>query len=131
MQGSTMPTAVLYHSLSARIVSGLIDNLLFAGLFFVSLAMARRWARDEGWAQSADLLRHLLLLFSITLFTLYVSLTYEVESLRGLSPPLSSSQTTELTAGIRDLSPAEQRTSKTQLVVMLPIDIIGITLNSG
>jgi hypothetical protein len=126
-----MPTAVLYHSLSARIVSGLIDNLLFVGPFIVSLAIARRATRDEGWSQSGDLLRHLLLLFCVALFTLYVGLTYEVESFRGLTPQAPPRQTIQMTTSIEQLSPAEQRTAKTQLMVMLPVDLIGITLNSA
>jgi hypothetical protein len=126
-----MPTAVLYHSLSARIVSGLIDNLLFVGPFIVSLAIARRATRDEGWSQSGDLLRHLLLLFCVTLFTLYVALTYEVESFRGLTPQVPPRQTIQMTAGMEQLSTVEQRTAKMQLMVMLPVDLIGITLNSG
>src|SRR6185436_14726781 len=128
---SAMPTAVLYHSLSARIVSSLLDNLLFVGPFIVSLAMARRATRDEGWSQSGDLLRHLLLLFCVTLFTLYVALTYEVESFRGLTAQVPARQTVQMMAGLEQLSAAEQRTAKTQLMVMLPVDLIGITVNSG
>jgi hypothetical protein len=126
-----MPTQVLYHSLSARVVNGLIDNLLFVGVFIVSLAIARRCTRDAGWSQSGDLLRHLLLLFSVTLFTLYVALTYEVESFRGLTPQVPARQAIEMTSGIGQLSQAEQRTAKMQLLVMLPVDLMGITLNSG
>lgn len=126
-----MTTEVLYHSLSARVVSNLFDNLVFVGPFIVSLAVARRSIRDEGWGNSGDLLRQLLLLFSITLFTVYVALTYEVESLRGLAPQMTPLRTTEMSAGMGELSQPQQRTAKTQLLVMLPVDLIGITLNSG
>jgi len=126
-----MATEVLYQSLSARIVSGLIDNLLFVGVFVVSLAIARRCTRDVGWSQSGDLLRHLLLLFSVTLFTLYIALTYEVESFKGLTQQVPERQATEMTVEISQLSQAGRQTAKMQLLVMLPVDLIGITLNSG
>ncbi len=126
-----MPAEVLYHSLSARVVGGLIDQLLFFGVFAVSLAITRRCILDSDWCQSGDFIRHLLLMFSITVFLLYIDLSYEVENFKGLQYRAAEPQINQISAQLGQLSAQGRQTAKAQLLVMLPIDLVGIALNSS
>ena len=121
-----MPVELLYHTLSARVVSGLVDEALAIGLFASAFVFVRRATLDPGWERSLDFFRQLLLLFSIVLFFVYVDISYEVELYKGLSSPAASVLPSTPTSPPADPAPA-----KLLLMLMLPIDVVGIALMAG
>jgi len=126
-----MATEVLYHTLTGRIIGSLYEQLLFVGIFAVSLGIVRRSILDEGWFRSFDLLRHLMLLGSVALFTLYMGLSYEIENYKGLQFAITGDKASHVTTLLLQLPEAAQRTAIAQLIMMLPVDLIGVILNSS
>lgn len=121
----------LYHSVTGPLIEGLIEQLVFFGTFTTCLVFVRRSLLDPGWARSADCLRNIALLLSVTLFTLYIGLTYEIENFNGLQGTGSDTKRIETIETIIQLDSNSWNRSKILLLTILPIDLIGIILNSA
>lgn len=126
-----MDTVIIYHSLSSKIVSSLLEQLLFVGIFSIAFVIVRRSILEPSWLKSNDFIRQMMLLFSIALFTSYIFITYEVENIKGLSFLGAITEVSDKEALLGDLSQNALAKAKTQLLLLLPVDLIGIALISG
>lgn len=109
----------VYDSVSTSLVGDLLNYALTIGLAAVAYAYFRRSLLDEGWSSSVDLWRHLSVFFCISLFVLFVSTTYEIESARqdfqrDGNAPLSGD--------------ADLFLFRIRLLLLLPIDLVGVFL---
>lgn len=119
----------VYNTLSTRIIGTLIDQALAAGLFSIAFVFLRRATLDPSWPRSADFIKHLLLLFSVVLLFVYVDLAYEVEFLKGLHSPIGQNVVGPANnPGSSLASQDEQNAAKLQLLLLIPVDLVGITL---
>lgn len=112
----------LYNILSARIVGNLVGFALAMGIAAVAWTYIQRALSDEGWARSSDVWRHLVLLFSIMLFFAYIDVSYEIEFYKG-----ERLKATRQMAQLEDVE-AESFLPRIRLLLLLPIDMIGIGL---
>ena len=103
----------------------------YSWVFSSPLIITRRSLLDQGWLQSGDLFRHLILLASVALFTLYIGLTYEIENFKGLQHVTSEEKASHITALLNELPKSAQNKAIAQLLILLPIDLVGIALNSS
>lgn len=126
-----MSTEVIYHSLSQEIIGSLLEHLLFIGIFSVAFVIVRRSILDPSWIRSTDLIRHLVILFSIVLFITYIHMTYEIENFKGLTHLSTRDLIEQNQLVVRTLSHEGLRTAKTQLLILLPVDITGVAVISG
>lgn len=112
----------LYNSLSTRVIGDLVGLALAMGIAAVAFTYIRRALSDEGWLKSADLWRHLVLLFSITMFFVYIDVAYEIEFYKGEHKSLQAQVVV-----IEDLE-SVSFLPRLRLLLLLPIDLIGIGL---
>ena len=108
-----------------------MKQLVFFGTFTTCLVFVRRALLDPGWVRSSDFLRNIALLLSVTLFTLYIGLTYEIENFNGLQGTGSDTKRVETIQKIVALDAASWNRSRILLLTIIPIDLIGIVLNSA
>lgn len=121
----------LYHSLTGEIVGGLFKHLVFFGFFGCCLALVWRSLLDATWIRSADFFRHLSIVAAITLFTTYIALTYEIENYQSIQTGSSESHRIHSIQSLIALKGAEWDQARLLLLSMLPIDLLGLALNSS
>lgn len=119
---------IIYHSFSAGLISGFFEQLLFFGIFVIALAMIRRAALTPDWLKSSDFIKHLILVFSVSIFTSYIYITYGIESVKGLADVGASLLSTEKESLLNSLEGDKKTMATVQLLLMLPIDLVGMAL---
>jgi len=115
----------LYNTLSTRVIGDLVGLAMAIGIAAVAFVYIRRAITDTEWIRSDDLWRHIALMFSITLFFVYIDVAYEVEFYKG-----------EIDNSSNDLIQAEDFANsvflpRIRLLLLLPIDLVGIGLMSS
>lgn len=122
-----MNADVLYNTLSSRAIGGLVGLALAMGIASVSFVYIRRAQLDETWSGSGDLWRHLLLLFSITLFVVFIDVAYEIEFYKGerVSQGITEFRANDASAIEKTFLP------RLRLLLLLPIDLVGIGIISA
>ena len=116
-----MHADALYNSLSTRVMGDLVALALAIGIAAVAFSYIRRALMDEGWVSTSDLWRHLMLIFSITMFVVFIDIAYQIESFRGERAAHTELEPSQVDAASTFLP-------RVRLLVLLPVDIIGIAL---
>ena len=112
----------LYNTLSTRVIGDLVALALAIGIAAVAFAYIRRALTDDGWVRSSDLWRHLLLIFSITMFVVFVDIAYQIESYKG------ERAASRAVAELVDSNAESTFLPRIRLLLLLPVDVIGIAL---
>lgn len=122
---------ILYHSLTGEIIGDLFKYLVFFGFFGCCMALVWRSLLDTSWPRSADFFRHFAMMSCITLFTTYIALTYGIENYQSIQTGNSESNRIESIRALMALKGAEWNQARLLLLTMLPIDLLGLALNTS
>jgi len=95
------------------------------------MALVWRSLLDAPWLRSVDFFRHFAIMACITLFTTYIALSYEIENFQSIRTGNFEFRRIESIRALIVLTGAEWNQAKLLLLTMLPIDLLGLALNTS